>query len=108
MVGLHDLKGELGWYAETDAKALATVLDNMRAWNTNDSVNDWLVIERIIRSEIEHFGFPDTQKILLDKILDKLTEHNPEAHLPSRSEALARISRFSKEYGKDDSAESEN
>lgn len=108
MIGLHDLKGGLGWYAETDAKTLVTALNDMRAWNRKASTNDWLVFERLCRSEIEHAGLPATNEAILKNSIDRLAEHNPKVHEPNRSEALALISRLCEEYGKDDPAESEN
>lgn len=98
MIGMHDLKNAPSWPAETDAKSLVDVLDKRRAWDTNESINDWFLFERISRSEIENCGLPRTKKILLEKTLDNLDEESPEAHSPNRTEALQLISRIFDEY----------
>ena len=94
---------DVEWFAETDALALLDALDDQCAWKTNVSVNDWLIIERLVRERIESRGLPDTKEALFEEVTGQLRCFDPSASEPNRADTLRRISLLFEEY-----AESEN
>jgi hypothetical protein len=97
-IGLFDLKDGRGFSFQTDAQAVLAALEDKCAWNTNTSVNDWLVIERYLRELFEVLGLPGTRDEYANRTAIWYVDKTPTGEEPAKTELRNLTSKLFSEY----------
>lgn len=97
-IGLFDLDPGSGYDFETDAEAVMNALEARRAWKTNSSVHDWLVVERHLRELFESLGIPSTRDEYASRTASWYTSDYVSGKEPSASKLRELTSALYEEY----------